>query len=77
MSDLPGVAVAIAITAFSIGVELGHQAVVLPIFAGLQIARRVHPPRDGFDPAQYYALKFGSAIVCAAGMVYFVAAVRG
>lgn len=76
MADLPGVAVAIAITSFSIGVELGHQAVVLPIFAGLQIARRVHPPREGFDPARYYAMKFGSALICAAGMIYFIAAIR-
>lgn len=76
MSDLPGLAVTIAIVAFSIGVELGHQVVVLPIFGALQLARRAVPPRAGFDPARYYALKFGSTLVCLAGVFYLVAALR-
>ncbi len=76
MEGLPGLAVATAIVAFSIGVELGHQVVVLPIFAGLQLARRAVPPREGRDVARYYALRFGSAAICLAGLFYFVAAVR-
>jgi hydrogenase/urease accessory protein HupE len=77
MTDLPGIAVAIAIVAFSIGVELGHQVVVLPIFAALQIGRRFIPPRDGADPIRSYALKLGSGAVCLAGICYLVAALRG
>lgn len=76
MSDLPGVAVAIAIIAFSLGVELGHQIVVLPIFSALQLARRALPPREGFDPVRYFALKFGSAAVCLCGVMYLVAALK-
>jgi hydrogenase/urease accessory protein HupE len=76
MSGLPGLAVATAITAFSLGVELGHQAVVLPIFGGLALGRRLVPPRDGRDPTRIYALRFGSSAVCLAGTFYLVEALK-
>jgi hydrogenase/urease accessory protein HupE len=76
MAGLPGLAVATAITAFSIGVELGHQAVVLPIFGGLALGRRLVPPRDGRDPTRLYALRIGSTVICCAGMFYFVEAIK-
>ncbi len=76
MAGLPGLAVATAITAFSIGVELGHQAVVVPIFGGLALGRYLIPPRDGRDPIRIYALRFGSMAVCLAAMFYLVEAIK-
>jgi hydrogenase/urease accessory protein HupE len=76
MEGLPGVAVATAIAAFSVGVELGHQAVVLPIFTALKLWR----PRDtsvtGKARLTHPALRLGSGAICLAGVVYFVAALR-
>ena len=71
MEGLPGLAVATAIVAFSIGVELGHQAVVLPLFFGLKPLRK-NPEIAARFPIQRYA----SAAVCFAGMYYLTAALR-
>ena len=71
MEGLPGLAVATAIVAFSIGVELGHQAVVLPLFLGLKRLRK-NPDITARFPVHRYA----SAAVCFAGMYYLVAALR-
>jgi hydrogenase/urease accessory protein HupE len=71
MVDLPGMAVATAIVAFSIGVELGHQVVVLPLFAGLKLWRA-----KAAQPARFPVARLGSAAVCFAGMYYLVAALR-
>ena len=71
MSSLPGLAVATAIVSFSLGVEIGHQAVVLPLFFGLKMLRK-NPAATARFPVQRYA----SAAVCFAGMYYLVAALR-
>ena len=52
MSELPSVAIALAITAFSIGVELGHQAVVVPIYGGLALARRMRKETGDAGPVR-------------------------
>ncbi len=75
MSDLPGVAVATAIVAFSIGVEIGHQAVVLPIFFGLKFWH-LPAPKPGESRLANPVLRTGSGLICAAGVVYLVAALR-
>lgn len=67
MEGLPGVAVATAIVAFSIGVEIGHQVVALPLFFGIKSLRK-NPALLARFPVQRYA----SAIVCFAGMYYLV-----
>ncbi|MGH8549937.1 MAG: HupE/UreJ family protein, partial [Methylococcales bacterium] len=41
MEGMPGIAIGVAIVAFSLGVELGHQLVVLPVFAGLKLMRLI------------------------------------
>ena len=71
MEGLPGMAVATAIVAFSLGVELGHQAIVLPLFFGLKSLRK-NPALLARFPLPRYA----SAAVCFAGMYYLVAALR-
>ena len=64
MSELPAVAIALAITAFSIGVELGHQAVVIPIYSGLALARRVRQETGDAGPVRRLrdALRLGGGV---------------
>jgi hypothetical protein len=76
MEGMAGVAIVTAIAAFSCGVEIGHQMVALPLFGLLKITR-VYRHRAG-DPAwiSRWAMRLGSSAICAAGMVYLVAALR-
>jgi hypothetical protein len=67
MSGLAGISVGLAILAFSLGVELGHQLVVLPVFWGLRVARAIPPT---------VSLRYGSAFISVAGMFYLIAALR-
>lgn len=76
MEGMPGLAIATAITAFSLGVELGHQSVVLPLYSAMELIRRSYPPRCGRDIVREFALRYGSALICLAGIVYFTAAMR-
>lgn len=73
MAGLPGVAVATAIVAFSIGVELGHQVVVLPLFAVLRPLRQRATSRGAGVPL---AVRLASGVVSFAGMYYLVVALR-
>ena len=76
MSGLPGLSVGVAIVAFSLGVEIGHQVVVLPLFGILRCSRgRLR----GEAESQRFAeglVRAGSAAISLAGMFYFVAALR-
>lgn len=76
MEGMPGLAIATAITAFSLGVELGHQSVVLPLYSAMELARRSWPPQNGRDLVRQIAMRYGSALICLAGLVYFWAAMR-
>ena len=60
-----------ALAAFSLGVEVGHQIIVLPLFAALRAGRSyfAHAPVDAF------ALRFGSLLIGVSGLCYFVLAV--
>ena len=73
MEGMAGLTVGLAILAFSLGIELGHQIVVVPIFGGLKLIR---PLRRNSVPLSEYALRYGSAVICAAGIFYLVAALR-
>jgi len=73
MEGMAGLAVGLAITAFSAGVEIGHQMIVLPIFFGLKMLRR-QISQSALIPER--VLRYGSAGICAAGMFYLVAALR-
>ncbi|MEI6085813.1 MAG: HupE/UreJ family protein [Verrucomicrobiota bacterium] len=64
MEGLPGMSIGLAILAFSLGVELGHQLIVLPVFG----AKRLVPT--------WPVLRYASAAISVAGVWYFVAAVR-
>jgi hydrogenase/urease accessory protein HupE len=73
MEGMAGLTVGLAILAFSLGIELGHQLVVVPIFSGLKLIRSL---RTNSVPLSEYALRYGSAVICAAGIFYLVAALR-
>ena len=76
MEGMQGVAIATAIAAFSIGVEVGHQMVALPLFAGMQLTRAYS--RRSSDPERVprWLLRAGSSVICVAGGIYLVAALR-
>lgn len=74
MEGMAGLAVGLAITAFSAGVEIGHQVVVLPIFCALKMMRERMSQQSASIPER--VLRYGSAGICAAGMFYLVAALH-
>lgn len=73
MQGFSGLTVATAIAAFSVGVELGHQAVVLPVFGGMRILRGLRIR----DAARARWSRAGSACIALAGVCYLFAALRG
>lgn len=62
-----------ALAAFSLGVEVGHQIVVLPALAALRASRRYfkHVPVD------MMAMRAGSLLIGVSGLCYFALAVAG
>ena len=66
----------LAILAFSIGVELGHQMIVLPLFAGLKAARKTRSDHEAKERLSLLAQRVGSAAVSLAGMFYLFVALR-
>lgn len=68
MAGMPLIGAALAIAAFSLGVEIGHQLVVLPAFFGLRLLRR--------EPKGLWLQRYGSAVISVAGLVYLYAALR-
>ena len=73
MEGMAGLTIGLAIVAFSFGIEIGHQIVVLPIFCALKIARTL---RSGSIRLSEYALRYGSVAICAAGIFYLITALR-
>jgi hydrogenase/urease accessory protein HupE len=73
MEGMAGLAVGLAILAFSLGVEIGHQMIVLPIFVALKTIRQT-APQAAQIPGR--VLRYGSAGIFVAGMFYLVAALR-
>ena len=76
MEGMQGVAVATAIAAFSVGVELGHQVVALPLFAAMKLTRAcglrtMHPGR-----ISHWLSRAGSSAIGLAGIIYLIAALR-
>jgi hypothetical protein len=71
MADLGTHAMVVALIAFSIGVEIGHQVVVLPLFGLLKAGDWKLSPM--FRPSM---LRYGSVVISIAGMFYLVAALK-
>ena len=76
MSGMAGVGIGVAIAAFSVGVELGHQMVVLPLFVGLKLARGALADDAGRHLFSLRSLQYGSAAISLAGAFYLIAALR-
>jgi hydrogenase/urease accessory protein HupE len=74
MEGMAGLAVGLAIVAFSAGVETGHQLVVLPIFCALKIMRERMSQQSSLIPER--VRRYGSAGICAAGLFYLIAALH-
>lgn len=68
MADMPPAGAALAIAAFSLGVEIGHQFVVLPAFFGRRLIRG--------EPGGLRLQRYGSAMISMAGLVYLYWALR-
>jgi hypothetical protein len=71
MEGMAGFAVGLAILAFSFGVEIGHQMLVLPIFGALKVTRRAAPQAARIPGG---VLRYGSAGIFVAGIFYLVSA---
>lgn len=67
-----GGVVFVAVAAFSVGVELGHQAVVLPLFAALRGLRRAQKDELKREELSKQALKYGSLAISVAGVFFLV-----
>jgi hydrogenase/urease accessory protein HupE len=76
MHGMGGVAVGVAIAAFSAGVEAGHQMVVVPIFLALKLARATRADVAARERISAHALRYGSALISLAGVFYLIAALR-
>ena len=73
LSGMPATTAAVAIAAFSAGVEIGHQVVVLPVFSGLHLLRRVMANSTTPDEP---VRRYGSVMITLLGMIYLVSALR-
>lgn len=71
MEGLPSLGIWIALLAFSIGVEVGHQVVVLPLFGSLAAGRKKARPHS-YDTL----LRATSAFIACCGGYYLIVAVR-
>ena len=66
--------VLLALLGFSLGVEAGHQAVLLPLFASLKVARRVRTGRIARTRFAQALQRLGSAGIATAGVYYLCVA---
>jgi len=71
MSGMPAGGVVVAIAAFSVGVEIGHQTVVVPCWGALKVLAQL--PRTSH--AEGGVRRWSSAAVSCAGLTYLVMAV--
>lgn len=71
MAELPTTALMSALSAFSLGVEVGHQCVVLPVFVILMLFTK-----NAGQTRQRMALRSGSALIAAGGAFYLIEAFR-
>jgi hydrogenase/urease accessory protein HupE len=80
MEGMPAVSLAVALAAFTLGVELAHQALIVPLYLVLKPLRRgaadtdeaIEPP----TPRLVLPLRLASLLISLAGVFYLVQALR-
>jgi len=77
MRELQSGTMLLAILAFSVGVEAGHQMVVLPLFAFLKAARHLQPDVVARAQLSMALQRIGSAGISIAGAYYLCLAFSG
>ena len=75
MAGMPHLALGAALTGFSLGVEAGHQVVVLPLFVLLFGIRHYGPARSRGAIAGAI-LRYGSCAISIAGIFFLIRAMR-
>jgi hypothetical protein len=70
---MAGLTIGLAIIAFSLGIEIGQQIVVLPIFTLLKVLRSRH---GAASHLAHGIFRYGSAAICLTGLFYMIAALR-
>ncbi len=76
MQGMASNALFLAIVGFSVGVEVGHQIVVLPTFCALKFARGWRRSRPEREERALLVTRWGSGAISIAGMIYLGAALR-
>jgi HupE / UreJ protein len=76
MEGMAGAAIVTAIAAFSLGVEIGHQMVALPLFGVLKIAPCWQSRAPDSELILRWMSRFGSTVICVARFMYLGAALR-
>lgn len=66
----------LALVGFSVGVEVGHQVVVIPTFCVLKFARGWRRSRPEREERAFLVARWGSGAISIAGMVYLGAALQ-
>ena len=74
MEGMQTAVVATAIVGFSLGVEIGHQVVALPLFAAVRVAQPSRGSSSTRETPYLRISRLGSGAVGIAGAVYLVAA---
>ncbi len=74
MEGMPGVAIAVALIGFSVGVEIGHQIVVVPLYGILRTVRHAQKDETARQRVFTRIRKFASMAITAAGVFYLAAA---
>jgi hypothetical protein len=72
MSAMGGMSLALALVGFSLGVEMGHQFVVLPMFGAMKLARSWKE-----EAMCAFLMRWGSAAIAIGGVIFLVDAMRG
>ena len=74
MSQMSATTIWVALAAFSIGVEVGHQIVVLPLFGALSFVRSRQPDEALAAKVSLAIQRIASAAISVAGCIYLYAA---
>jgi hydrogenase/urease accessory protein HupE len=76
MQEMHGSTILLAIVAFSLGVEAGHQLVVIPLFSTLKLIRHTRENAESKDRFSMAVQRLGSVAISVAGLFYLFVALR-